>query len=238
MEEILKLLEESSPILVILAVFAYFAKDFIEKRLEGFVGRVEEIAKTSLEVKKELRGEERGELVAFRVAVEKWEYFLQMAVGDFTMVDPSKAQVTTLYEEDKELFLDVRIAVVKVSTYLRNRELEQQLMSSILKIRNVYYPLISEAMPKLIDLQAQLRLIENKLNAFQQSGMKDLACAPDQKDLEEHIRLQSMMTAEVGRFSETFLGQYRGIAEQMSELKESINYYIYRPIKESAIDKE
>jgi hypothetical protein len=33
MEEILKLLKESSPILIILAVFAYFAKVFIEKRL-------------------------------------------------------------------------------------------------------------------------------------------------------------------------------------------------------------
>ena len=238
MEEILKLLKESSPILVLLAVFAYFAKVFIEKRLEGFTGRIEEIAKTSLEVKKELRGEERGELVGLRVAVEKWEYFLQTAVGDFTMMDPSKAQVTTLYKKDKKLFLNVRIGVVKVSIYLRNRELEQQLMSAILKIRKMYYPLINEVMLKLIDLQAQLRLMENKLNTFQQSGMKDLTHGPTEKDREENLRLQSMMTEEVGRFSETFLGQYRSIAEQMNDLKEAINDYIYRPIKKTAIDKE
>lgn len=238
MEAMLKLLKESSPMLLFLAVLAYFAKVFIEKRLEGLAGRVEEIAKTSLEVKKELRSEERGELVALRVAIEKWEYFLETAVGDFTMMDPVKSLVTSLYEKDQELFLDVRIEVVKVCTYLRNRELEQELMSAIVNIRKVCYPLISDVMPKLIDLQGQLRLIENKLNAFQQSGTKDPINVPTEQDKEESLRLQSMITAELARHSETLVKQYRSIALQMNDLKEAINSYIYRPIEKTAIDKE
>ncbi|MDD5543275.1 MAG: hypothetical protein PHX83_08875 [Acidobacteriia bacterium] len=238
MEEMLKLLKESSPILVLLAILAYFAKIFIEKRLEGFAGRVEEIAKTSLDVKKELRSEERSELVALRVAVEKWEYFLQTAVGDFAMLDPAKAEVATLYKKDKKLFLEVRLAIVRVATYLRNKVLEDQLMGAILKIRNVYYPLINEAIPKLIDLQAQIGLIENKLKAFQLSGMKDMAYAPTEEDRQQNLKLQTLLTAEVAKFSQAFLGQYRSIAEQMVALKEDINFYVYRPISGTGINKE
>lgn len=238
MKEILDLLKESSPVLILLVLVAYFAKVYIEKRLEGLAGRVEEIARTSLDVKKDLRGEERGELIALRVAVEKWQYFLESVVGDFTMLDPLKAQVTTLYKKDERLFLDVRIGIVRASTYLRNPELEQKLMGAILKIRHLYYPLINAAMPKLIDLQAQLGLIQNKLNAFEQSGMKDMTFAPTEKDRDEHLRLQAAMTGEVRDFSEKLLAQYRTIAEQMVDLKEAINFYIYRPIKGAAIDKD
>ncbi len=238
MEEMLKLLRDTSPILLLLAILAYFAKVFIEKRLEGFAGRVEEVAKTSLDVKKGLRDAERDELLALRVAIEKWEYFLETAASDFAMADPSKAQVSALYERDKELFLDVRIAVVKVSTYLRNRELERQLMSAILEIRKVYYPVLDQAILKLIDLQGQLQPIERKLREFEQSGMRDMTNAPTEQDWKGSLTLRGLMTTEVARFSEAFLSQYRGIAERMDTLKESINEYIYRPIREAAIDKD
>ena len=58
MQEILNLLRESSPTLIILVVFAYFLKFFIEKKLEGIAWRIKEIGKTTLVVKKELRVEE------------------------------------------------------------------------------------------------------------------------------------------------------------------------------------
>ena len=136
MKDILEIIKETSPILIIIVVLAYFLRVFIEKRLEGLASRVDDIAKTSLDLKKDLRWEEGGELVAFRVAVEKWEYFLQTLLFDFSMVPPSKAKIAPLYEEDKKLFLDVRIAVVKASTYLRNQDLELQLMAAVEKIIN------------------------------------------------------------------------------------------------------
>src|SRR5215470_15616627 len=81
-------------------------------------------------------------------------------VFDFSMLDPAKADVRTLYERDKRLFFAVRLAVVKTSTYLRNPQLEQDLTRAIISIRNVYDPLVSRATYTLIDIQAQLRPIE------------------------------------------------------------------------------
>ena len=250
----------SAPVLALLMVVLYFMKFSIEKRIDsGFkarerradeesrrrehkedelVRRIENIGKTSLDVKKGLREEEREHLVALRVAVEKWEYFLQTAVFDFSMLDAAKADVRSLYNADKELFLEVRVAVVKAGTYLRNRALEQQLTGAILKIRQVYYPLMNEALFKLIDLQAEIKPIQNKLAAFEQSGMKDMAFAPTEKDRDDNLRLQAAMTAEVGTFRDRFLGQFRSIAEQMNDLKEAVNFYIYRPITHTGIDRD
>ena len=209
-----------------------------QRQAEALEAKIENIGRTSLDVKKELRGEEREELVALRVAVDKWEYFLQTAVMEFTLTDPAKADVRTLIDKDTTLFQDVRIAVVRTSTYLRDPYLETKLMNAIIKVRKIYYPLINEAIPKLIDLQGQLRLIDNKLQAFQQSGMKDLVFAPTENDRQENLRLQNLMTAEVSQFAEKFMGEYRSIAELMVELKSEINEYIYRPMKETDIDKE
>ncbi|WP_306549591.1 hypothetical protein [Desulfobulbus sp.] len=209
-----------------------------ERRADEIAKKVEEIGRTSLDVKKGLREAEREALVALRIAVDKWEYFLQSAVIDFTMMDPAKADVRTLYASDRDLFLEVRVAVVRAGTYLRRKELEEQLMNTILKIRHIYYPLINAVVPNLIDLQVQLRGIDIKLKAFEQSGMKDMNYAPTEKDREENLRLQSLMTTEVGAFRDAFLAQYRSIAEEMVTLKEGINVYIYRPIKETDIDKD
>jgi len=217
---------------------AYFLKFSIEKKIEAVIGRVEEIAKTSLEVKKEIRGEERTQLVDLRVAIEKWEDFLLTGLFDYTMMASPDAKVSALYEEDKKLFLDVKVAVVKASIYLRNEELEKRLIDMLLKIRKSYYPLIFESLPPLIDIQAKLAPIEYKLNKFRESNFQDMAYAPTQKDQEENQRLQTMMTEEIKKFSEKYLKLQPGIIEQMTKLKEITNSYIYRPIHQAAIDKE
>lgn len=280
---LVKYLQVSAPVLILIVVLAYFLKLFLEKGMDaGFrkaerraeeavkqaerqaaaiaktaerqteeiarkaerqaeeiATRIENIGKTSLEVKRELRGEERDELVALRVAADKWEYFLQSGVVEYTMMDPAKADVRTLIEKDTHLFLDVRVAVVRTSTYLRDPELEEMLMSTVITIRRVYYPLINAVMPKLIDLQAQLQQIDRKLQAFQQSGMKDLTFAPTETDRAENLRLQGLMTDEVFKFAQDFLGEYQSrIAGPMASLKAKINQYIYRPIHETDIDKE
>lgn len=237
MKELLELLKDATPGLAVAAVAVYFLKVFLEKRLEGLAGRVEEIARTSLAVKKDLRGEERSELVAFRVAVEEWENFLQTLIFDFAMLPPSKALVEPIYQKDKDLFLKVKIAVVKVAIYLRDKELEQRLMSAVLQLRKTYYPLINEPMPRLIDLQASLLPIEHKMAAFEQSGFTNMAVAPTAEDRDRHAALQARLTEEMRLFSANLVAGYREIAEQLVALKEGINQYIYRPIHEAGIDK-
>lgn len=231
------MLKDASPGLVVTVIAVYFLKVFLEKRLEGLAGRVDEIARTSLDVKKELRGEERSELVAFRVAVEEWESFLQTLIFDFSMLPPSKAQIEPIYQKDKELFLKVKIAVVKVGIYLRDQELENRLMSAVLQLRKTYYPIVNEPMPRLIDLQTSLLPLERKLAAFEQSGFSNMAFAPTPEDRQSHLAIQTKLTEEMRLFSENLVREYRGIAEQLVALKEGINVYIYRPIHEAAIDR-
>jgi hypothetical protein len=238
MQETLEFIRNTSPVILLLLAAGYLLKLYVEKRVEGLAQRIEVIAATSLDVKKGLRNEERAELIYFRVAVEKWEYFLQTAVVDFSMQPPASADITALYTQDKALFLDVRIATVKACTYLRQRELERQVMASLLKIRQTYYPLMNLSLARLIEQQAQLRPLTAKLNAFQQSGMKDMAYAPTAQDRQLSAELHAAMTAEVRKFSDGFLQQYRDIAVQMNELKETMNNYIYRPLNSSAIDEE
>src|SRR5262249_22282620 len=110
MEALLKdALKISGFVLLVVLVLGYFAKLVIENVIdaafkrreraeEDLLRRMDEIGKTSLDIKKGLRQEEREELVALRVAVEKWQYFLETAVFDFSMLDPAKADVRTLYE--------------------------------------------------------------------------------------------------------------------------------------------
>lgn len=132
MSELLKLLKEASPTMIIIVIAAFFLKVYIEKRVEDITSRIDEINQTSLEVKRELRGEERCELIAFREAVERWEDFLQNTICDCSIPKPSEMDIKALYEKDRDLFLDVKIAIVKSCTYLCDRELEQQLMNAVL----------------------------------------------------------------------------------------------------------
>ncbi|MEI6651340.1 MAG: hypothetical protein WCL42_02055 [Chlorobiaceae bacterium] len=46
------------------------------------------------------------------------------------------------------------------------------------------------------------------------------------------------LTEEMRCFSENLLKEYRGIAEQLVALKDSINQYIYQPVNSAQIDKK
>ncbi|MGD0763091.1 MAG: hypothetical protein ABR929_07855 [Roseiarcus sp.] len=235
MNDLLELFKNASPALVVAIATVYFLKVFLEKSLEGIAGRVEELAKTSLDVKKEIRAEERSELVAFRVAVEEWEDFLQTAIFDFAMQPASGAQVAPLYQKDKELFLKVKIAVVKAGMYLRDNELEHRLMAAVLQLRKTYYPIINERIPRLIDLQSRISPIVQKIAKFEQSGLLDTAVAPTARDRDEYAELLAKQTEEMQLFSQRLRNEYPGIAQQLVTLKEVINDYVYRPIGKASV---
>ena len=238
MKEIYDLFKKASPLLLCLAALAYFVKVGLENKIAGIESRITEVAHSSLEIKKELRTEERACLVDFRVALLKWEDSLLTGLTDYANQPPSEAQAQTIYENDKKLFLEVETGAIRASIYLRDPKLEDRLLSSILQIRRLYYPLIYQTLPQLIDLQTQLIPIENKMKKFADSGMKDMAFAPTQQDLETSRRIQAAMTEQMRGFSEAVKTQYRPIAEQLVSLKEEINRYIYRPIASTAVDRD
>ena len=222
------------------ALAAYIGRRFdqIDKKTDLLEKRAEEIRTTSLDLKKDMRGEERGELVAFRVAVEKWQDFLQRLVFDYTMAPPDNADIVKFYEADNTLFLEVKITVVKVGIYLRDPKLEHQLMDAVGKVRNTYYPLISATLPNLIDLQMQLAPIEIKRKKFADSGMTDMAHAPTAQDRDNAAALQAALTEATRAFSAQLIAQYRAVAEQLADLKNAVNTYIYRPVTQAALDKD
>lgn len=238
MNDIIEILKTATPGVLIVAVFAYFLKIYFEKKVESLGNRFGDIAKMSLDIKKSLRNEERNELVNFRVAVEKWEYFLQTYLYDYTMMDAIDSSFTPFYDEEKKLYLDVKIAILKSSIYLRNRELEQKLMNVITDIRKTYSPIINGIYPALIDIQAKLIPIQTKMANFEKSSFTDVKFAPTEEDRIENLNLQNQMTAEVQKFSELLIKEYPVISEQMYELKESVNEYIYRPVSNTDVDEE
>lgn len=222
----------------LVAIIGYLIKSYVDKAFDRINKTAEQLRTTSLAMKGELRREERSELVTFRVAVEKWQNFLETSVFDFAMAAPAKADVAELYKSDKELFLDVKVAVVKASTYLRDEVLEVELMAAVDRIRKTYYPIINEHMPKLIDLQTSLIPIQTKLSKFAEGDMKDMSFAPTQQDLDDSRALQAQLTEELRAFAETVTTRYEEVAEQLADLKQSINRYIYRPVTEARVDTD
>lgn len=237
MQEILELAKNASPLLLGLAVLGYFLKLIIEKKIEGVESRIGDIARTSLDLKKELRTEERKDLVDFRVALVKWEDCLLGGLTDFSGRTPSQATANSFYEEERDLFLAVKVGAIRVSIYLRDEKLEQRLMGSISKIRGLYDPLINRILPQLIDLQAQLLPLEIKLNKYRESGMTDATFAPTTQDLEMNREIQNTMTALLKEFSESLLASYPPMAEELKAMKREINAYIYRSIESEKLDR-
>ena len=232
---------------LIAAIIGYLLKQYIERRWDGiekaaqrrnelFDKQAEELRATSLALKQGLRTEERNELVAYRVALEKWQYFLETSLFDFSILDPAKVTIGTLYEEDKAAFLDVRIAIVRASTYLRNKGLEIQLMATVTDIRKLYYPIINEALPRLIDVRTQLAVIDDKMKRYAATG--NLADAPTPQDQTMSHDLQEQLTAATRDFAERIKTAYPQIAAKLVDMKDAINVYIYRPVTAAAVDHD
>jgi len=237
MQEIYDLFKKASPLMLCVVIVAYFVKTAVEKKIDGIENRITEVASTSLAIKQELRNEERSDIVAFRVALTRWEDCLLGGLTTFAGQVPSQATANSFYEEEKKIFLEVKIEAVKASIYLRDEQLEQRLTGSISKIRNLYDPLITRILPQLIDLQSQLIPLEMKMNRFRESGMTNMAYAPTQEDLENSKRIQAAMTAQMKDFSDSLLAQYPPIAEELSGMKKDINRYLYRSIDTPAINR-
>lgn len=230
MTELLKLFKDASPALVLLVIVAFFMRLYIEGLIKGRFATIEHVMKSSIAINEGLRDNEQRELVEFRIAVERWEYFLQTGIADIVLRSEStNFEPADFHRRDVELYGAVREATVKASIYLRDQALEAELMKTVAAIRHMYYPLLSGTMQRVLATQEQMLPLLGRMKQFELSGMKDLSVALSPDEAQQLIALRHTMTGELRAYAEGLVAQYRPIAEQLHELKQRINTHIYRP---------
>jgi len=238
MNELVTFFTQTSISVIVLVVVAYFVRRYIEGSFKSRFTNIESLVKSSLSIKESLRDREQTELVEFRVAVERWEYFLQTGVGDITMKSESADfEPAEFHKRDVELFGTVRVAAVKASIYLRDPQLEVELLKSITTIRHMYYPLLANTMQRVLELQGQLLPYLARMRQFEIGGLKDTAVALNAEEARIVIDLRHKMTSELNTYAESLVAQYKPIAEQLYELKQKINVHIYRPLTSHEINE-
>ena len=237
MTELVTTLSSTPMWILALAVLAYVGRNWFESMLKSRFAVAEQRIAASLAIRAGLRSHEQNELVAFRIAVEKWEYFLQSGIGDLTMQAESKDfEPADFHKSDLKLFGNVRLAAVKASIFLCDPNLEIELLKTIATIRALYYPLLETTMHDLLETQEQMLPYLNRLRLFEASGQKDTVIALTADEAQVLISLRHQMTAVLQGFAENLSSQYRSIAEQLYELKDKINVRTYRPLTNSEVD--
>lgn len=217
-------LKQNSPAMIFATVLVFALKYSLEKTLDHRFSKLGKVAEASLNVQQKMREDERGELVSFRSALEEWSYFLETCPFRFTGGSKS-IDVASLMEEDRKLFLKVRLTAVRAAIYLRDASLEQSLLANIVRLRQTYYPILNQFLPKLGDLQASISRIWQ-------------THAPTEADRAQNSQLQQSLTTELASFSESLLNSYPEIAKQMTGLRDNINRYIYRVVDPAEMESK
>jgi hypothetical protein len=237
MLDILKLFEAASIPLIVAVLVAYLARNYIESAMKSRFANFETLVKSSIAIKESLRSQEHKELVDFRVAVERWEYFLQTGIADLTMQSESTTfEPADFHKTDQELFGAVRVAAVKASIYLRDPQLEVELLKTISAIRQMYYPLLAGTMQSVLELQGQMIPLLSRMRQFEAGGQRDVAIALNPDEGRILVGLRHKMSDELRGYAEKLVAQYRPIAEQLYELKQKISVHIYRPVQSAAVN--
>jgi hypothetical protein len=161
------------------AASLYLARQLLEGRLKSEFTRTEKLVESSLGLKKGLREKEQDALLAFREAVENWEYFLQSGIGDLTIKSElGNFEPADFHEADRKAYGAVRMAAVKASVLLRSRELEVELLQTIGAIRALYYPLVQTTVSQTLALQEQIAPYSQRMKLFgKKRNERPLGCA-------------------------------------------------------------
>jgi hypothetical protein len=72
---------------------------------------------------------------------------------------------------------------------------------------------------------------------FEESGLKDLSVALSPTEAAKVLDLRTDMTAALAEYGTALVAHYKPIAEQLYDLKEKINVYVYRPLTTHKIDE-
>jgi len=70
------------------------------------------------------------------------------------------------------------------------------------------------------------------------SGMRDMACALTPQGRADNLKTRTQMTQTMSDFSVALMKEFKSIVEQLVDVKEAVNQYIYRPVHEVEVDKE
>jgi hypothetical protein len=220
------------------ALVLYLAQQMFEGRLKSHFSRVEKLMDRSLGLKTDLRTREQDALVEFRLAIEAWEYFLQHGIADLSIeMDLGTFEPADFHKADVIAFGNVRQAAVKASVLVRSRDLEVELLHAINTVRALYYPLVQTAMSQIITIQGEIAPFSARLRLFEESGLKDMSVALSATEAAKVLDLRTDMTAVLAEYGTALVGQYKPIAEQLYDLKEKINVYVYRPLTNVQIDE-
>jgi hypothetical protein len=220
------------------ALVLYLAQQMFEGRLKSGFARVEKVMDSSLGLKTDLRTREQDALVDFRLAIEAWEYFLQHGIADLSIeMDLGTFEPADFHKADVTAFGNVRQAAVKASVLLRSRDLETELLHTINTVRALYYPLVQTAMSQIITIQGEIAPFTARIKLFEESGLKDLSVALSPTEAAKVLDLRTDMTAALAEYGTALVAQYKPIAEQLYDLKEKINVYVYRPLTTHKIDE-
>lgn len=238
MVELLKTLPETPFWILAGVAVIYVIRNLFEGGLKSHFANFEKRVASSFSIKEGLRGQEQQELVEFRVSVEKWEYFLQIGIGDLIMKSGSQEfEPSDFHSRDVKLFGNVRIAAVKASIYLRDPQLEVELLRTVSTIRGMYYPLLQTAIHDVLELQGQLLPFQTRMQLFEASGMKDTSVALNADEAQIAVGIRNKMSGALRTYVEGLVAQYQPIGEQLYELKDKINVHIYRPLTNHKIDE-
>jgi len=236
--DILKKYLELSPVmLIMLYLIKLIGKATYEETIKHLNSIKDDIRKTSLDIKQDLRKEERAALVDFRLALEDWQEFMFAGPFQFAMQEKGYMSVEELTAKDLELNNKLRNESVKTSIYLRDEQIENESRAVIAMYRKLLYPLVNHAISDLIDLKAQRDRYTAKESRFKETGGADPALLLTEKDREEAKKLDLVITARLKDFADRFAEQQPSIQKKLSELKDRINAYIYRPIENAGINR-
>ena len=213
------------------ALLLYLAGKIFEGRLTSSFARKDKLVDSSLGVKTGLRSLEQTALVDFRLAVEEWEYFLQSGIGELTMrSEIGNFEPADFHDRDVAAFGKVRLTAVKATVLLRNRQLETEVLETISRIRQIYYPLIQATVSKAIALQADIAPFALRMKQFEDSGLTNLSVALKPAEAAKMIKLRHALSAVLANYCADLVNNYKPIAEQLYDLKEKINVHVYRDL--------
>jgi len=241
MEKILELIKQSPAVIIIVAI-GYFGKLYIENEINAIHTKINEIGKTSLNIKQDLRDEERQALIDFRIAVEHWENFLLSSLANFSNSQISVDSINEYYNQENTLQLDVKVAIAKLGVIAQNEDIYQNTLNILINISRIHNPFINKYLPMLIDMQAQYEPIKYRMKKYEESlsGKADFKYSLEQakadKALSQSINVQK--TQLIQQYSDELLGVYPKLVEQLVELKVSMNQQAYRPILSDRIDMD
>lgn len=239
MDNVIKLLKQS-PYIIVIVVLGYFGKLYVENQINSVNVKINEISKSSLGIKQDLRGEERQALIDFRVALEHWEHFLFSSLTNFSTRKITSQSINDYYEKEGQLQLEVKVAVAKLGIILQHEDVYLHAHPIIISISGLYHPFVNKYLPILIDLQAELEPIEYRMKQFDQNlknGSKfEFSLEQAMKDKERNHLIQVQMTEVIQQYSDELLVIYPKVAEQLADLKTIMNEQVYRPITSDRLD--